>query len=263
MTAPDANRQKEAWREIDSIFSDAKNTWVIHYSCESFYDRIEGRSPRVTSIAVRKLSDAQTHSFSIHQIAERQGVAFGEIEQHYDRLERLMLDAFFSFVGSYRNSHFMHWNMRDANYGFAAIEHRYTVLGGTSVVIDDERKHDLSRIIINIYGKGYISHPRMESLIEKNQIRPLDFMTGSQEAAAFEERNFSGLHQSTLRKVDILANLATLVKDRSLRTNTTRWEMHGGRIRTSVSWVLENKLVAFFASIASIVGLGLAIYALK
>ncbi|WFP78743.1 hypothetical protein [Mesorhizobium sp. WSM4906] len=263
MTAPDPTRQKDGWREIDGIFADAKNTWVIHYSCESFYDRPEGRSPRVTSIAVRKLSDAQTHSFSIHQVAERQGVAFREIEQHYDRLERVMLDAFFAFIGSYRNSHFLHWNMRDANYGFPAIEHRYTVLGGAPITIDDERKHDLSRIIINIYGKGYISHPRLESLIERNKIRPLDFMTGPQEAKAFEERNFNGLHQSTLRKVDILANLATLVKDRSLKTNTTHWDMHGGRIRAAVYWILENKLIAFFASIASIVGLGLAIYALK
>ncbi|MER8368314.1 hypothetical protein [Mesorhizobium sp. M1378] len=207
----------------------------------------------MTSVAVRKLSDAQTHSFSIHQVAERQGVAFAEIEQHYDRLERVMLDAFFSFVGSYRNSHFLHWNMRDANYGFAAIEHRYTVLGGAPVVIDDDRKHDLSRLIINIYGKGYISHPRIESLIAKNHIRPLDFMTGAQEAAAFEQRNFYGLHQSTLRKVDIFANFATLVKDRDLRTETGWWEMHGGRLRTLYNLVVESKLLSF---IATLIGIG-------
>lgn len=40
---------------IDRLFADAANVWVIHYSCESFYDRTDGRSPGITSIAVRKL----------------------------------------------------------------------------------------------------------------------------------------------------------------------------------------------------------------
>jgi len=42
--------------------------WVIHYSCESFYDRPNGASPRITSIAVRKLDSGQTLSFSILSI---------------------------------------------------------------------------------------------------------------------------------------------------------------------------------------------------
>jgi hypothetical protein len=152
--------------------------------------------------------------------------------------------------------------MRDANYGFAAIEHRYRVLGGEPVIIEDERKHDLARLVIDIFGKGYIGHPRMESLIEKNKIRPLDFLTGGQEAEAFEQRQFSKLHQSTLRKVDIFANVATLVKDRSLKTNTSRWEMHGGRIRDTINWVFENKAIAFIASLASIIALAITVYAL-
>ncbi len=51
MTAPNPARQKEGWAKLDRIFADAENVWVIHYSCESFYDRPEGRSPRITSIA--------------------------------------------------------------------------------------------------------------------------------------------------------------------------------------------------------------------
>lgn len=94
MTAPNLKRQKEARATLGRVFSDAANVWVVHYSCESFYDRVEGRSPRITSIALRNLDSAQTVSFSIHQAAERRQLPFAEIEAHYDELERQMLDAF-------------------------------------------------------------------------------------------------------------------------------------------------------------------------
>jgi hypothetical protein len=118
------------WTTLDKLFGDASNVWVIHYSCESFYDRPEGRSPRVTSIAVRRLDSGQTLSFSIHKVAEEQKIGFNEIEAQYDKLERKMLDEFYSHVGSHRGMKYLHWNMRDINYGFAAIDHRYKVFGG-------------------------------------------------------------------------------------------------------------------------------------
>jgi hypothetical protein len=86
MSGPNPKRQKEGWATLDKLFGDASNVWVIHYSCESFYDRPEGRSPRVTSIAVRRLDSGQTLSFSIHQVAEEQKIGFNEIEAQYDKL---------------------------------------------------------------------------------------------------------------------------------------------------------------------------------
>jgi hypothetical protein len=44
-------------------------------------------------------------------------------------------------------------------------------------------------------------------------------MTGKREAQAFEEKNYVALHQSTLRKVDVLANIAQLANDRQLLTS--------------------------------------------
>jgi len=255
MSGPNPKRQKKGWETIDRLFGDAENVWVIHYSCESFYERPEGRSPRITSIAIRKLDNAQTLSFSIHQVAERTGVKFAEIDQHYDNLERQMLDAFFSHVGSHRTVKYLHWNMRDINYGFAAIEHRFRVLQGDPVIIPDDRKFDLARLLIDIYGVGYTGHPRLETLLAKNNIKPLDFLSGKEEARAFDERNFVGLHQSTLRKVDILANIAGRVHDRILKTSTTWWEMHGGRLRTSINWLADLKALQLVATIGGAGGL--------
>ena len=75
---------------------------VIHYSCESFYDRPNGTSPRITSIAVRNLASGQTTSFSIHQVAERRKM-LNNIEEHYDNLEKEMLDDFNNYIHSHSN----------------------------------------------------------------------------------------------------------------------------------------------------------------
>lgn len=178
---------------------------------------------------------------------------FDEIEGHYDALEKEMLTRFYTHVGAHRGMKYIHWNMRDINYGFAAIEHRFRVLGGDPVIIEDDKKVDLSRILIDIYGVGYAGHPRLTSLLEINHVRPRDFMTGEEEARAFEQRNYVGLHQSTLRKVDVIANILSRVQDRALQTNTTWWEMHGGHLREFWNWLVDNKTIAFIVAIVALV----------
>lgn len=260
MSAPNIRRQKNGRETINKLVADAENVWVIHYSCESFYEKNNGRAPRITSLAVRKLDNAQTSSFSIHQVAERLGTAFSEIDQHYDTLEKKMLDEFFEHVKTHQSVKYLHWNMRDSNYGFAAIEHRYMVLGGQPFKIPDNRKYDLARILIDIYGTGYIGHPRLEKIIEKNLITKRDFLSGIEEAQAFKTGNLVGLHLSTLRKVDILANVAERVHDRKLETNTTWWEMHGGKLHTFINWLADMKLLQIIATLGGVAGVVFSIY---
>jgi hypothetical protein len=228
---------------------------AIHYSCESFYDRPDGRSPRVTSIAVRNLSNAQTHSFSIHQIAEKAGINPEEIENHYDELEKEMLDEFYKFVERSQNYRWLHWNMRDANYGFPALEHRFQVLGGEPVGINDDRKYDLARILVAKYGKNYVGHPRFERIIEKNKITKNSFLTGAEEADAFDQKDFVSLHQSTLRKVDVICNIAERAHDNSLKTNATWWRTHGGSVRGAIEYLKDHPMYFLLGAVAMIAGL--------
>ncbi len=107
MSAPDPRRQKASRAVINRLFADAANVWVIHYSCESFYDRNDGRSPRITSIAIRKLDAGQTVSFSIHQVAELDGIDLAGITAQYDPLERKMLDPYFAHIGSHRGMKYL------------------------------------------------------------------------------------------------------------------------------------------------------------
>jgi hypothetical protein len=170
--------------------------------------------------------------------------------------------SFFEHLGGHRGMKYIHWNMRDINYGFAALEHRYRVLDGQPFIVDEDKKIDLARLLIDIYGVNYAGHPRLESLLRLNRIEPLNFMTGAQEAQAFADRDFVGLHQSTLRKVDVIANILSRAQDRSLKTETSWWEMHGGRLKNFLNWLGEHKIFALATGGASILGLILTLWAM-
>jgi hypothetical protein len=215
-------RRKNAREQLAKLFDRADQVLVIHYSCESFYDRPDGTSPRITSIAVRNLESGQTCSFSIHQIAERQGVANDAITSQYDELERVTLGEFFEYVRLHGSHTWLHWNMRDINYGFQALVHRYRVLGGQPIDIPDAKLVDLSRLLYRMYGSEYIGHPRLQKLLEKNRMTHQDMLPGADEAAAFERKEYVKLHQSTLRKVDTFETIAE--------------HAHYGFLKTQMTW---------------------------
>ncbi|MEC1698144.1 hypothetical protein [Schinkia azotoformans] len=219
-------KRKHAIQELNELVQKDSSLLLIHYSCESFYKINDGRTPRITSIAVRYYSTGQTKSFSIHKVAEKKG-KLDKIEDHYNELEKEMLDEFFQFINSHNNYNWIHWNMRDINYGFEAINHRYSVLGGTPIPIHDKNKYDLARKIVDIYGNYIKGHPRFEKLIEKNNITKRDFLSGKEEAQAFDDKQFVKLHQSTLRKVDILHSIVERIIEDDLKTDSTKKEIYG------------------------------------
>jgi hypothetical protein len=252
-------KRRQAKIKLTQLMEKSDQVIVIHYSCESFYDRADGSSPRITSIAVRNLDSVQTTSFSIHQVAERKGYSANVLEQHYNELEKVMLDEFYEYVKRHKYHFWLHWNMRDINYGFPAIAHRYKVLQGMPEDIDESKLVDLSRLLIAIYGVNYIQHPRLKSLIEKNSITPKDFLDGKAEADAFIDRQYVKLHQSTLRKVDILANIVERAANGSLKTNSTWKDIYGGCSAAVIEIIKENPIISGSVIIISFVSAVLGI----
>ena len=249
-----ADRKKTLSR-IDRIFDSPEDVIVVHYSCESFYDIKDGRTPRVTSIAVRNLESGQTESFSIHKIAEQKQIPFEEIDARYDELEREMLDEYFKYIQLNQSKTWVHWNMRDVNYGFQAIEHRFKALGGTPVALPENKKFDLARALISIYGIQYISHPRLENLIDKNHVTHRAFLNGKQEADAFEGKEYVKLHQSTLRKVDIFANILERIANGSLKTNAKWYQIYGVHPKILIEIIRNHWMYSLLGAIALIAGL--------
>ncbi|MCM3634860.1 hypothetical protein [Paenibacillus camelliae] len=238
-----AKRRKKALEKIISMVDNASHALVIHYSCESFYNIPNGRTPRITSIAVRYLATGQTKSFSIHKVAELQNVPFEEIEMEYNLLEKEMLTDFYNFVKNHKSFDWIHWNMRDINYGFEAIEHRYSVLGGVPEQISDEKKVDLSRYLVDIFGLRYIGHPRFQKLIELNSITDKDMLAGAAEAKAFDDKEYVKLHQSTLRKVDCLQTILERTASGSLKTNSKFYDIYGISPQGIAEMIKDNWLI--------------------
>ena len=265
MTAPNPTRQKLARTKINDCISNPANCSVVHYSCESFYDRLNRRSPRITSIAVLDLGTDQITSFSIHLVAEKEQVGFADIRDQYDHLELKMLEEYFAYLKSYQDRKYVHWNMRDVGYGFEAIQHRFRALGGSSedvFVIDNTKKIDLAMVLKDIYGDTYVSHPRMETLFSINGKIPKDFLTGQEEAHAFENGEYYRFHRSTLGKVQAFADIARLVHDGNLKTDCTFWNLHGGTVRTSLMWVGDHPALALVGFAVTVVGVVLGAIAI-
>lgn len=218
---------KKAKTTINSFYDNNSHCLLIHYSCESFYDIKDGKTPRITSIAVRYLNTAQTKSFSIHKVAELKKISIKNIDESYDLLEKEMLKDFYKFVEEHKDYKWIHWNMRDINYGFEALNYRATILGSKTYIIKDENKFDLARLLIDKYGNGYSSHPRLQSIIEMNKISSKNWLNGDKEARAFDNKEYVKLHQSTLAKVEVIENVLKLTAEEDLKTKSKLFDIYG------------------------------------
>jgi hypothetical protein len=256
-------RRSQAKKKLAQLMSNSDRVVTIHYSCEDFHDRPDGSSPRITSIAVRNLDSGQTKSFSIHLMAEKKGYTKEQTESNFNELEKLMLDKFYEFVRSHLDYDWLHWNMRDVHYGFQAIAHRYEVLDGQPVEIHDSKLVDLSRLLTAIYGLGYIQHPRLQSLSEKNNISMLNFLSGADEAVAFKGKEYVKLHTSTLRKVDVLANIAERANSNVLKTNAKGLELYKLYPQSIGEWTKEHWLASLISFIITIIGFLISLVVFK
>ena len=174
-----------------------------------------------------------------------------------------MLKEFYDYVKKHKNYAWVHWNMRNINYGFAALEHRCKVLGGTPIEIHESCRYDLHLLLKRLYGDNYIDHPRLGNLVEKNFPTHPHFLKGEEEAEAFENSEYLKLHQSTLCKVDILSDILNRTIDGSLINQAKAAEMYGNHLiafieTTTIHWAF--RLISFFAAFASIIGLLMCIF---
>lgn len=225
---------KIAKKLVNKINNNRNEYFFIHYSCASFLDNPAGSS-RITSIAIKSLRTGDAKSFSIHLEAERRHLNLNSIEKDYDKLEKEMLIAFYGFLREHRhNCKYIHWNMRDANYGFDAIEHRAKCLGINTkriVNVASENKVNLAVLLKDYFGKDFAPHPQMYHLVVKNKLHSKMFLTGQEESEAFQKFQYSKLHQSTLKKVECFYQIFNLLCDNNLQTESKPKDIYGGIIQ--------------------------------
>lgn len=244
---------------LRDILKDKNKSIIIHYSCESFVTA-HGRTPRVTSISTRFLGNAITKSFSIHLQAQFDGKDFNNLsEEEYDDLERKMLLSFYEFVKSHKEYKWIHWNMRDANFGFEAIGNRFRILRGTPEEISEDRKFDFPRILGKVYTYDYEENQpdgRLLNLAKRNGISIIDALKGMEEAEAFEKKEYLKLFKSTLRKVDIIDAIINRTDKGELRVATSPIQIYGLSFPGVIEIVKSNWiLIALWTLLVYLLGI--------
>lgn len=246
--------RREGLNLIEKILADRSRVIIIHHACESFRTK-QGRAPRITSICVKFLQSYQSITFSFQIEAQIKKLDTHILtESHYDVLEKALLSKFFAFVRKYENYNWVHWNMKDANFGFEAINNRYRALGGRPTQIADEHKFDLRKIMDKLYtsdfetrdigGKGKLLH-----LAERNDIYLYRSMTGAEEAEAFEDREFLRIHISTVRKADIITEILERIDTGEIKVAIGKVRIYGLTIPGIAEIVRNNWLLIIIWSI--------------
>jgi hypothetical protein len=156
-----------------------------------------------------------------------------------------MLDKFFQFLTEHKRMTFVHWNMRDVKYGFAALEHRHSVLGGSPYLPPDHQKIDLSMMMVALFGNDYLPRPHVENLARANGLSLIGYIKGDEEPIAFNHGQYSAVLQSTLCKVTLIADIAQLTYDGTLKTNANWWTQNVGRVREACELFDRNPVQAW------------------
>jgi hypothetical protein len=260
MAAPNPQRQRAAKARLAAMFAQPSTVYVVHYACQSFRSGDAQGSPRVAAIAVRNLDSGQTVSFSIHQELELAGIPQRAAAQYMDRLERAMLDRYFGFLAHDKGMRFVHWNMRDLTFGFAALEHRYARLGGVPYVLTEHQRHDLAIITTEIYGTDYLPRPHLKSLAAKNGVSLAGFLEGAEEADAFNRGALFPVLQSTQCKVTIIADVCHRIHDNTLATNASQWTRNAGKLREAAQLFHDNPVKAYAGIVFAGLSTGFALF---
>jgi hypothetical protein len=134
--------------------------------------------------------------------------------------------------------------MSNINYGFEAIAHRYKVLTKEDApTIDDTKKFNLSYMILSIYGKNCVDHPRMPNLMKLNGGMHRDVLLGEDEVQAFKNKEYIKLHNSTMAKAGWFENMYQKLQQRKIKTTRTNW-------LNKLSTFVEHPVVKLFGVVA-------------
>ncbi|MHB0978456.1 MAG: hypothetical protein ACYC1K_03605 [Minisyncoccota bacterium] len=81
-----------------------------------------------------------------------------------------------------------------------------------------------------------------------------DFLAGKDEADAFTNKESVKLHQSTLRKAGIMANIFERVSDGSIKTNAKWKDIYGLSLDSIVSYAKQHWIVSALSVLSAVLG---------
>ena len=233
-------RREHVIRNLKNLVKRQNTIFIVDFCCLKL---LYNRAKPITcpaAIAAKSLASGHTTSFSIHHEAELAGLSPSEVKSRYGELEEKMLARYFDFLNKHTAATWVHWDTRGRECGFAEIHERFRQVNSKSwASMDENKRHDLKRIIGTVYGLSHAKRPQLHQLIEQNRIESSGLLDSKGETDAFMRNEFGKLLQSTLCKVEATALLFERLSNGTLKTNASWNRRHG--IRASVLVELAAK----------------------
>lgn len=230
-------RRKAALEEIRKAIGAKPHCSVIHYACAGF----EHPNGRVAAIAVRNIGTGVTTLFDVTSKLPTGQSTISASAQTLDTAELAMLDDFDAFTQRNPNHYWLHWNMRNAKFGFDALERRHRSLGGhPSSSPPPHLRVDLASRMFDLYGDRYAAPPsRLETLALKNGLATKDLIDGEAQGVLVANGDYRPVEHALLNRVDLLYSIAIKTGDNTLKTDAKWYDGIGG-LGNVFHWIKEH-----------------------
>lgn len=255
--------RKIAKANLKKLIEDPSKVLFIHYSQSRTYDEDYGNiSPIITSIVVKSLDNQIDQLFAIHLEADKADIPVEQIQDSYRELELRILNSFNNFVRRHQDCIWVHWEMKNVQFGFDAIKHRYEkIVNNTNdyCEIPTNKKQNLKIILEGIYGENFVSGPDyLKSLLSENngKITNNEYLSVDNESQEFEHKNFTSVINSIDTKVEFIRNATKKLTRNQLIVS------HKNKFAIFVD-VVNHPVFTFIGWVATVLGLIFAITALK
>ncbi|MCP2043063.1 hypothetical protein [Pontibacter sp. HSC-36F09] len=176
-------------------------------------------------------------------------------EHELDIAEKDLLSKFYKYVRANKSCKWVHWKMKDLTYGFQVLELRFKSMKGKPARIQHECKYDLSEILKQVYSNNYENNGdigKLLALAKRNGFKPVRALTGSQEAEAFNRKEYQLLHHSTQKKVEGLAFILQEAARDNLKVAARFYHVYGNNFSGFVRLVMEHPTYSILSMIATL-----------
>lgn len=253
------NAHKEA-NNVLNDYSKKKSDYIfIHYARQNCFEDAYEKGPRVISIVVMNAESGQTMVFSLRKIADTYGCNFfDESESTKDDIEKEMLQSFFEYVERNTQKKWLHWNMKNNNFGFSAIEERYSNLGGNPKHFEENKLINISVLLKKKYGRNFAHDAlwngkvmgKMYDIFGLNNISDFNILNGEQEIKEYILKNITSIEQSILGKIKAFQVLVEKAADNDLETRGKVFkDVYGFSISGIAQYIHDNAVLALAFSI--------------
>jgi hypothetical protein len=183
--------------------------FAVHYACESFFTA-EDHPPGIAAIAISDLKSGEVSAFSRTDCpADTDPVdcEIGLLRRFYDELQGRV------------ETICLHWNMDRPEYGFSALATRWRYLTQEDPVCSAPRqRYDVDSLLSEQFGVDYAPHQKLPSVARLNDLDMRSFLSGQEEAAAFEKNNWATLTRSASSKAKIIGQIFSLACAGNIKT---------------------------------------------